>query len=68
MRQRAVRRFSLLAVVLAGFAVLLAIGASQLALDRVQQLERWARRATALVFIGLGVYETLRSTLYLISG
>jgi len=70
MRQRAVRRFSLLAVVLAGFAVLLAIGASQLGrtLDRVQQLERWARRATALVFIGLGVYETLRSTLYLISG
>ena len=52
-----------------GFALLLAIGASWLeeALDRVQHLERWARRGTAVMFIGLGVYETLRSTLYLIS-
>ncbi len=56
------------ALPVAGFAVLLAIGAGWLgrALDRVQQLERWARRVTAVVFIGLGVYETLRSTLYLI--
>jgi hypothetical protein len=35
-------------------------------LDRVQILEIWARRVTAAVFIGVGVYETLRSTLYLI--
>ena len=57
------------ALPVAGFAVLLAIGAGWLGrtLERVQQLERWARRVTALVFIGLGVYETLRSTLYLIS-
>ena len=57
------------ALPVAGFAVLLAIGASWLrrALERVQQVERWARRITAVVFIGLGVYETLRSTLYLIS-
>ena len=50
------------------FAVLLAAGARRLgeALDRVQVFERWARRVTALVFIGVGVYETLRSTLYLI--
>ena len=57
------------ALPVAGFAVVLAIGAGWLggALDRVQQLERWARLGTALVIIGLGVYETLRSTLHLIS-
>ena len=57
------------ALPVAGFAVLLAMGAGWLgrALDRVQQLERWARWGTAIVFLGLGVYETLRSTLYLIS-
>jgi len=57
------------ALPVAGFAVLLAIGAVWLerALDRVHKLERSARRATAIVFIGVGVYETLRSTLYLIS-
>ena len=50
------------------FAALLAAGARRLgeALDRVQVFERWARRVTALVFIGVGIYETLRSTLYLI--
>ena len=50
------------------FAALLAASARRLgeALDRVQIFERWARRVTALVFIGVGVYETLRSTLYLI--
>ena len=50
------------------FAALLAAGARRLgaALDRVQVFERWARRVTAVVFIGVGVYETLRSTLYLI--
>ena len=56
------------ALPVAGFAVLLAAGAGWLgkALDRVQAFEVWARRVTAIVFIGVGVYETLRSTLYLI--
>ena len=51
-----------------GFSVLLAAGVSWLgsALDRVQSLERWARPATALVLIGVGVWETLRSTFFLI--
>jgi sulfite exporter TauE/SafE len=56
------------ALPVAAFAVLLAAGAGWLgrALDRVQTFEVWARRVTAVVFIGVGVYETLRSTLYLI--
>jgi len=56
------------ALPVAGFAVLLAAGAGWLgkALDRVQALEVWARRVTAVVFIGVGVYETLRSTFYVI--
>ena len=56
------------ALPVAGFAVLLAAGVSWLgaALDRALTLERWARPLTALVLIGVGVYETLRSTLYLI--
>jgi cytochrome c biogenesis protein CcdA len=56
------------ALPVAAFAVLLAAGAGWLskAVDRVQAFEVWARRVTALVFIGVGVYETLRSTLYLI--
>ena len=56
------------AVPVAVFAVLLAAGVSWLgsAVDRVQILERWARPVTALVLIGVGVWETLRSTLYLI--
>ncbi len=56
------------AIPVAVFAILLAVGAGWLgkALDRVQAFEIWARRLTALVFIGVGVYETLRSTLYLI--
>ena len=56
------------ALPVAGFAVLLAAGAGWLgkALDRVQSFEVWARRVTAVVFIAVGVYETLRSTLYLI--
>ena len=50
------------------FAVLLAVGAGWLgkALDRVQVFEVWARRVTAMVFVGVGMYETLRSTLHLI--
>jgi len=56
------------AIPVAGFAILLAAGAGWLgkALDRIQAFEIWARRVTAVVFIGAGVYETLRSTLYLI--
>jgi cytochrome c biogenesis protein CcdA len=56
------------AMPVAVFAVLLAAGVGWLgkALDRVQEFEIWARRVTAVVFIGVGVYETLRSTLYLI--
>jgi sulfite exporter TauE/SafE len=56
------------ALPVAAFAVLLAAGAGWLgkALDRVQTFEVWARRVTAIVLIGVGVYETLRSTLTLI--
>ena len=51
-----------------GFAVLLAAGVGWLdiALAKVQVFERWARRVTAIVIIGVGIYETLRSTFYLI--
>lgn len=50
------------------FAALLSAGAGWFgrALDRVQAFELWARRITAIVFVGVGVYETLRSTLFLI--
>ena len=56
------------ALPVAFFAVLLAVGAGWLgkALDRVQAFEIWARRVTAMVFVGVGIYETLRSTLHLI--
>lgn len=56
------------ALPVAFFAVLLAVGAGWLgtALDRVQAFEVWARRVTAVVFVGVGIYETLRSTLHLI--
>ncbi len=57
------------ALPVAGFAVLLAAGSNWLgrALHRMQAIELWVRRLTAVVFIAVGVYETLRSTLYLIS-
>jgi cytochrome c biogenesis protein CcdA len=50
------------------FAALLAAGARRLgaALDRLQVFEIWARRVTAVVFMVVGVYETLRSTMHLI--
>ena len=50
------------------FAVLIALGVGWMgsALDRVQAFERWARFATGLVFVAVGIFETLRSTLYLI--
>jgi cytochrome c-type biogenesis protein len=56
------------ALPVAFFAVILAVGTGWLgaALDRVQVFEVWARRVTAVVFVGIGIYETLRSTLHLI--
>ncbi len=50
------------------FAVLIALGVGWMgtALHRLQAFEKWARFATGLVFIGVGIFETLRSTLYLI--
>jgi len=57
------------ALPVAGFAMLLAGGSGWLGktLHRVQAVELWVRRVTAIVFIGVGIYETLRSTLYVIS-
>jgi cytochrome c biogenesis protein CcdA len=56
------------AVPVIAFAALLSAGAGSLgkALDRVQAFEHWARRITAVVFIAVGAYETLRSTFFLI--
>jgi cytochrome c-type biogenesis protein len=56
------------ALPVAVFAVLLAAGVGWVGavIDRVQVFERWARRVTAVVFIAVGIYETLRSTLFLI--
>lgn len=50
------------------FAVLIALGVGWMgaALHRLQAFEKWARFATGLVFVGVGIFETLRSTLYLI--
>jgi cytochrome c biogenesis protein CcdA len=56
------------ALPVAACAVLIAAGTGWLgkALDRIQAFEIWARRVTAMVFIAVGVHETLRWTLYLI--
>ena len=56
------------ALPVAVFSILLAAGAGWLgrALDKVQSFEFWARRVTAVIFIVVGIYETLRSTFYLI--
>ena len=50
------------------FAVLIALGVGWMgsALHRLQAFEKWARFATGLVFVAVGIFETLRSTLYLI--
>ncbi len=50
------------------FAVLIALGVGWMgaALHRLQTFEKWARFATGGVFVGVGIFETLRSTLYLI--
>ncbi len=56
------------ALPVAAFAVVLAIGTERVAaaMGRVQVFERWARWSTAVVFLGAGAFETLRSTLMLI--
>jgi len=50
------------------FAVLIALGVGWMgsAIHRLQTFEKWARFVTGGVFVGVGVFETLRSTLYLI--
>ncbi len=44
-----------------GFAVIIALGARSLgkAFNKITQFERWARRITGFIFIGVGVYFTL---------
>jgi cytochrome c biogenesis protein CcdA len=43
------------------FAILIAAGARSLArvFDKVALFERWARRLTGVVFLGIGIYYTL---------
>jgi cytochrome c biogenesis protein CcdA len=43
------------------FSVLIALGTRAIseALDRLALIERWARRATGVVFVGVGIYYTL---------
>ncbi len=52
-----------------GFAIVTALGARWLAkaFDRVTAFEKHARRATAIVFIAVGVYMTLDQTLGVLS-
>jgi cytochrome c biogenesis protein CcdA len=44
-----------------GFALAIALGARSLGkvFDKMTQIERWVRLATAVVFIGVGIYLTL---------
>jgi len=53
------------ALPVAGFAILIAFGARFVAqaFDRLAVVERWARRLTGLVFIGVGIYMTVIYTL-----
>ena len=48
-----------------GFAILIAFGARFVAkaFNRLAVVERWARRLTGLVFVGVGIYMTLIYTL-----
>jgi cytochrome c biogenesis protein CcdA len=50
------------AVPVAAFALLVAVGAKSLGavFNKVAAFERWARRATGLIFIGVGLYYCLR--------
>ncbi len=45
------------------FAVLMAVGAQRVgrAFNALTTFERWARTVTGILFIGLGIYESLRS-------
>src|SRR5271157_5453523 len=45
------------------FAVLIALGAQWVgrAFNAMTKFEKWARRVTGVLFIGLGIYESLRS-------
>ncbi|HKI20170.1 MAG TPA: aromatic aminobenezylarsenical efflux permease ArsG family transporter [Isosphaeraceae bacterium] len=45
------------------FAVLIAVGAQRVgrAFNALTAFEKWARTVTGIVFIGLGIYESLRS-------
>ncbi len=56
------------ALPVAVFALLIAAGTGHLgkAVNRLQAFEVWARRVTGVVFVSVGIYETLRSTFYLI--
>ena len=56
------------ALPVAVFALLIAAGTGHLgkAVNRLQAFEVWARRVTGVVFLSVGIYETLRSTFYLI--
>ena len=49
------------AVPVAGFAVVLAVSARSLAVvySNVALVERWARRVTGVIFVGVGIYLTL---------
>lgn len=51
------------AVPVAVFAVLVAFGVSWLgrAFEKVGTFEKWARRVTGVIFVAVGIYETLRS-------
>jgi cytochrome c biogenesis protein CcdA len=51
-----------------GFAFLVAFGARFVGrvFNRMSQVERWARRATGLVFVSVGIYMTLAYTLKLL--
>jgi cytochrome c-type biogenesis protein len=44
------------------FAVLIALGAQWVgrAFNAMTKFEKWARRVTGVLFIGLGIYESLR--------
>lgn len=48
-----------------GFAILIAFGTRLVAqaFDRLTAVERWARRLTGLVFVGVGIYMTMIYTL-----
>jgi cadmium resistance protein CadD (predicted permease) len=45
------------------FAVLIALGVKSIGrvFDRLSQLEKWARKLTAVVFVGVGIYLSLKN-------